>query len=205
MDDRRKKSPSLRTGCESIGAAGRSALRATRACASRPGPSDRGDDAHGDGRGRSHAGQPNGDPSTGQRGGARSARDASAHDCASGPANCVAPPLVNKFTIRRGAPRRYYTTIRSYWRPSEMRFHGIALLASAAILGACGGEKTPAADTSAAATPRPRRRPRPRRLTRPHGCPLPALPRRSGGWCCCCCAGDRQDPRGQDDRRRDGL
>ena len=32
-----------------------------------------------------------------------------------------------------------------------MRFHGIALLTSAAILGACGGEKTPAADTSAAA------------------------------------------------------
>jgi len=37
-----------------------------------------------------------------------------------------------------------------------MRFHGIALLASATILGACGGEKTPAADTSApAATPAP--------------------------------------------------
>lgn len=33
-----------------------------------------------------------------------------------------------------------------------MRFHGIALLTSAAILGACGGEKQPAADTSAAAT-----------------------------------------------------
>lgn len=32
-----------------------------------------------------------------------------------------------------------------------MRFHGIALLACATILGACGGEK-PAADTSAAAT-----------------------------------------------------
>jgi plastocyanin len=32
-----------------------------------------------------------------------------------------------------------------------MRFNGIALLASAAILGACGGEK-PAADSSAAAT-----------------------------------------------------
>ena len=31
-----------------------------------------------------------------------------------------------------------------------MRFHGIALLTSAAILGACGGEKTPAADTGAA-------------------------------------------------------
>jgi plastocyanin len=37
-----------------------------------------------------------------------------------------------------------------------MRFHGIALLASATILGACGGEKTPAADTTAtAATPAP--------------------------------------------------
>ncbi len=37
-----------------------------------------------------------------------------------------------------------------------MRFHGIALLASATILGACGGEKQPAADTSApAATPAP--------------------------------------------------
>jgi len=37
-----------------------------------------------------------------------------------------------------------------------MRFHGIALLASATILGACGGEKTPAADTAAtAATPAP--------------------------------------------------
>ena len=33
-----------------------------------------------------------------------------------------------------------------------MRFHGIALLASATILGACGGEKQPAADSSAAAT-----------------------------------------------------
>ena len=33
-----------------------------------------------------------------------------------------------------------------------MRFHGIALLTSAAILGACGGEKQPAADTSAAST-----------------------------------------------------
>jgi plastocyanin len=32
-----------------------------------------------------------------------------------------------------------------------MRFHGIALLTSAAILGACGGEKTPAGDTGAAA------------------------------------------------------
>jgi plastocyanin len=37
-----------------------------------------------------------------------------------------------------------------------MRFYGIALLASATILGACGGEKTPAADTAAtAATPAP--------------------------------------------------
>ena len=36
-----------------------------------------------------------------------------------------------------------------------MRFHGIALLAGAAILGACGGEKKPAADSAAAnaATP----------------------------------------------------
>ena len=33
-----------------------------------------------------------------------------------------------------------------------MRFHGIALLAGAAILGACGGEKQPAADSSAAAS-----------------------------------------------------
>ena len=33
-----------------------------------------------------------------------------------------------------------------------MRFHGIALLSSAAILAACGGEKQPAADTSAAAS-----------------------------------------------------
>ena len=33
-----------------------------------------------------------------------------------------------------------------------MRFNGIALLTSAAILGACGGEKQPAADTSAATT-----------------------------------------------------
>lgn len=31
-----------------------------------------------------------------------------------------------------------------------MRFHGIALLTSAAILGACGGEKTPAGDTGSA-------------------------------------------------------
>jgi plastocyanin len=33
-----------------------------------------------------------------------------------------------------------------------MRFHGIALLTSAAILGACGGEKQPATDSSATAT-----------------------------------------------------
>jgi plastocyanin len=33
-----------------------------------------------------------------------------------------------------------------------MRFHGIALLAGAAILGACGGEKQPAAVSTAAAT-----------------------------------------------------
>lgn len=32
-----------------------------------------------------------------------------------------------------------------------MRFHGIALLTSAAILGACGGEKQPATDTTTAA------------------------------------------------------
>jgi plastocyanin len=31
-----------------------------------------------------------------------------------------------------------------------MRFYGIALLASAAVLGACGGEKQPATDTAAA-------------------------------------------------------
>jgi plastocyanin len=31
-----------------------------------------------------------------------------------------------------------------------MRFNGIALLASAAVLGACGGEKAPATDTAAA-------------------------------------------------------
>src|SRR5687768_10646567 len=36
-----------------------------------------------------------------------------------------------------------------------MRFHGIALLTSAAILGACGGEKTPAADTGAATATTP--------------------------------------------------
>jgi plastocyanin len=33
-----------------------------------------------------------------------------------------------------------------------MRFHGIALLTSAAILGACGGEKAPAGDPGAPAT-----------------------------------------------------
>jgi plastocyanin len=33
-----------------------------------------------------------------------------------------------------------------------MRFYGIALLAGATILGACGGEKQPAADSSAAAS-----------------------------------------------------
>ena len=76
--DRRKKSPSSGTGCESIGAAGGVLSESTRARASRPGPWDRGDDAHGDGCGRS-CGQPNGGPSTGQRGGARSARSASAH------------------------------------------------------------------------------------------------------------------------------
>ena len=31
-----------------------------------------------------------------------------------------------------------------------MRFYGMALLASAAVLGACGGEKKPATDTAAA-------------------------------------------------------
>ena len=33
-----------------------------------------------------------------------------------------------------------------------MRFYGIAMLASAAVLGACGGEKQPVADTTAATT-----------------------------------------------------
>jgi len=33
-----------------------------------------------------------------------------------------------------------------------MRFYGIAVLAGAVVLGACGGEKQPVADTSAAAT-----------------------------------------------------
>ena len=33
-----------------------------------------------------------------------------------------------------------------------MRFYGIALLAGAAVLGACGGEKQPVADTTATAT-----------------------------------------------------
>ena len=33
-----------------------------------------------------------------------------------------------------------------------MRFYGIAVLASAAVLGACGGEKQPVADTTAATT-----------------------------------------------------
>src|SRR5690349_7895520 len=97
-----------------------------------------------------HAGQPNGDPRDGQRRGARSARRA-ALTSASGTRELLCATLVNKFTIRRGAPRRYHTTIRFSWRPSEMRFHGIALLTGAAIRGACGGEKTPAADTGAAA------------------------------------------------------
>ena len=72
-----------------------------------------------------------------------------------------------------------------------MRFYGIALLASAAILGACGGEKTArcryaAAATTAAATTTPRpplRRPRRRRRLR----------RRSGGRRGRCGSGDRQD------------
>ena len=34
-----------------------------------------------------------------------------------------------------------------------MRFYGIALLASAAVLGACGGENKPATDSAAAAAP----------------------------------------------------
>jgi len=55
--DRRKKSPSSGTGCESIGAAGGALSEFTRARASRPGPLDRGDAAHGDGCGRS-CGQP---------------------------------------------------------------------------------------------------------------------------------------------------
>jgi plastocyanin len=36
-----------------------------------------------------------------------------------------------------------------------MRFYGIAVLASAVVLGACGGEKQPVADTTAAATTTP--------------------------------------------------
>jgi plastocyanin len=34
-----------------------------------------------------------------------------------------------------------------------MRFYGIAVLAGAAVLGACGGEKQPVADTTSAAAP----------------------------------------------------
>jgi plastocyanin len=34
-----------------------------------------------------------------------------------------------------------------------MRFYGLALLAGAAVLGACGGEKAPAAESTAAAPP----------------------------------------------------
>jgi plastocyanin len=34
-----------------------------------------------------------------------------------------------------------------------MRFYGLALLAGAAVLGACGGEKKPAGDTTVAAAP----------------------------------------------------
>lgn len=57
--------------------------------------------------------------------------------------------LVNKFTKLNGAPWSELLTIQ-FWRSLEMRFYGIALLASAAVLGACGGEKQSATDTAAA-------------------------------------------------------
>src|SRR2546430_13152890 len=55
--------------------------------------------------------------------------------------------LVNKITMHPGAP--WCATHDQFWRHQEMRFYGIALLASAAVLGACGGEKA-ATDTAAA-------------------------------------------------------
>src|SRR5258705_3100874 len=57
--------------------------------------------------------------------------------------------LVNKFTMLDGAPPSS-TQRSSFRRPSEMRFYGIALLTSAVVLGACGGESKTATDTAAA-------------------------------------------------------
>src|SRR4051812_20587390 len=53
--------------------------------------------------------------------------------------------LVNKFTMRQELAWRSI----HFWRLQEMRFNGIALLASAVVLGACGGENK-APDTAAA-------------------------------------------------------
>jgi plastocyanin len=50
-----------------------------------------------------------------------------------------------------------------------MRFYGIALLASAAVLGACGGEKAPATDTAAANAAAPS-------ATTPATTPAPSAP-----------------------------
>src|SRR5258705_399159 len=60
--------------------------------------------------------------------------------------------LVNKFTMLDGAPPSS-TQRSSFRRPSEMRFYGIALLTSAVVLGACGGESKTA--TGPAAPQRP--------------------------------------------------
>src|SRR4051812_14978607 len=63
------------------------------------------------------------------------------------------PDFVNSFTFS-AAPRStpIQRLARHYWRLREMRFYGLALLASAAVLGACGGgENKPAtADTTKA-------------------------------------------------------
>ena len=47
-----------------------------------------------------------------------------------------------------------------------MRFYGIALLTSAAVLSACGGEKQPATDSAATAATTPAATPTPTRLHR---------------------------------------
>jgi plastocyanin len=61
------------------------------------------------------------------------------------------PDFVNSFTYRYGAAiYQYKRSVRHYWRLSEMRFYGLALVAGAAVLGACGGGDK-AKDTTAAA------------------------------------------------------
>src|SRR6476661_6819581 len=90
-----------------------------------------------------------GKPSAGQRGGAYCAAGRRRVNTGRAFPELRGRDVVNKFTCPTG-PRRAALTDSSFWRPSEMRFYGIALLAGAAVLGACGGENKSATDTAAA-------------------------------------------------------